>query len=36
MGDIVKRESVKRELRRFEGPDGFAAPCELIVASGTA
>jgi SAM-dependent methyltransferase len=25
---------IARELGRFEGPDGFEAPCELVVASG--
>jgi len=23
------------ELSQFEGPDGFAGPCELLVAAGT-
>jgi hypothetical protein len=26
---------IAAELARFEGPDGFAGPCELIVAWGT-
>ena len=26
---------IATELARFDGPDGFAAPCELIVAAGT-
>jgi SAM-dependent methyltransferase len=26
---------ISSELARFDGPDGFAAPCELIVAAGT-
>jgi SAM-dependent methyltransferase len=26
---------IESELRRFEGADGFAGPCELIVAAGT-
>jgi hypothetical protein len=25
---------VARELRRFEGPSGFVAPCEMLVAAG--
>ncbi len=28
-------QEIEQELRRFEGPDGFAGPCELIVAAGT-
>lgn len=28
-------EEIERELRRFEGPNGFTGPCELIVAAGT-
>ena len=28
-------EEVERELRQFEGPDGFVAPCEVLVAAGT-
>ncbi len=28
-------DEIEAELRRFEGPDGFAGPCELIVAAGT-
>ncbi len=27
-------EEIHRELARFDGPDGFAGPCELIVAWG--
>jgi SAM-dependent methyltransferase len=27
---------IERELGRFEGPDGFVGPCELLVAAGTA
>lgn len=27
---------IEAELRRFEGPDGFVGPCELLVAAGTA
>ena len=26
---------IDRELRRFEGPDGFVGECELVVAAGT-
>jgi SAM-dependent methyltransferase len=28
-------EEIARELARFEGPDGFAGPCEMIVGVGT-
>jgi SAM-dependent methyltransferase len=28
-------EEIAQELRQFEGPSGFAGPCELIVAVGT-
>ena len=28
-------QEIEEELRRFEGPDGFAGPCEMIVAAGT-
>lgn len=28
-------EEIERELRRFEGPDGFEGPCELLVAAAT-
>jgi hypothetical protein len=28
-------EEIERELGRFEGPDGFEGPCELLVAAGT-
>ncbi len=28
-------QEIEEELSRFEGPDGFAGPCELIVAAGT-
>jgi hypothetical protein len=28
-------EEIEHELRRFEGPDGFEGPCELLVAAGT-
>jgi SAM-dependent methyltransferase len=28
-------EEIASELRRFEGADGFAGPCEMIVAAGT-
>ena len=27
---------IEAELRRFEGPDGFVGPCELLVAAGAA
>lgn len=27
-------EEIERELGRFEGPDGFTGPCELVVAAG--
>ena len=27
-------DEIETELRRFEGPGGFAGPCELIVAAG--
>jgi SAM-dependent methyltransferase len=26
---------IEKELSRFEGPDGFVGPCELVVAAGT-
>ncbi|MFN2568906.1 MAG: class I SAM-dependent methyltransferase [Candidatus Dormibacteria bacterium] len=28
-------QEIGSELRRFEGPDGFIGPCELLVAGGT-
>jgi ubiquinone/menaquinone biosynthesis C-methylase UbiE len=28
-------EEIEQELRKFEGPDGFAGPCELLIAVGT-
>ncbi len=28
-------QEIEQQLRRFEGPEGFAGPCELIVAGGT-
>jgi hypothetical protein len=28
-------EEIERELGRFEGPDGFEGPCELVVAAAT-
>jgi ubiquinone/menaquinone biosynthesis C-methylase UbiE len=28
-------DEIERELGRFEGPDGFEGPCELVVAAGT-
>ncbi len=27
-------EEIEQELRRFEGPDGFEGPCELVVGGG--
>jgi hypothetical protein len=27
---------IERELRRFEGPDGFVGPCEMLVGVATA
>ena len=26
---------IESELAQFEGPDGFAGPCELLAAAGT-
>jgi ubiquinone/menaquinone biosynthesis C-methylase UbiE len=28
-------EEIERELGRFEGPDGFEGPCEMVVGAGT-
>jgi SAM-dependent methyltransferase len=28
-------QEIEQQLRSFEGPDGFAGPCEMIVAAGT-
>jgi SAM-dependent methyltransferase len=28
-------EEIERELRRFEGPEGFEGPCEMLVVAGT-
>ena len=28
-------QEIEQELRSFEGPEGFAGPCEMIVAAGT-
>ena len=28
-------EEIERELRQFEGPDGFVGPCELLVGAAT-
>jgi SAM-dependent methyltransferase len=28
-------DEIGRELRRFDGPDGFEGPCEMVVAVGT-
>jgi hypothetical protein len=39
LGDDEQTEAwaeIEAELRQFEGPDGFAGPCELLVAAGTA
>ncbi len=27
-------EEIEEELRRFEGPDGFEGPCEMVVGVG--
>jgi len=27
-------EEIARELRAFDGPDGFSGPCDLLVAAG--
>ena len=27
-------EEIEEELRRFEDPDGFEGPCEMIVGAG--
>src|SRR3954470_5620256 len=35
-GRAAAWNEIESELSRFEGPGGFAAPCELIVAAGTA
>ena len=35
-GRAAAWDEIESELRRFEGPGGFAGPCELIVAAGTA
>jgi SAM-dependent methyltransferase len=35
-GRAAAWSEIESELSRFEGPSGFAAPCELIVAAGTA
>ena len=34
-GRAAAWDEIETELRRFEGPGGFAGPCELIVAAGT-
>ncbi len=34
-GRAEARQEIETELGRFEGPDGFAGPCELIIAAGT-
>jgi hypothetical protein len=28
-------EEIEQELSQFEGPHGFAGPCELVIAVGT-
>ena len=28
-------QQITDELRRFEGPDGFTGPCEMLVVTGT-
>jgi SAM-dependent methyltransferase len=28
-------EDIERELRQFEGPDGFEGPCEMLIVAGT-
>jgi SAM-dependent methyltransferase len=34
-GRAAAWDEIESEFARFEGPDGFAGPCELIVAAGT-
>jgi ubiquinone/menaquinone biosynthesis C-methylase UbiE len=34
-GQAAAWDEIAEELCRFEGPDGFVGPCELIVAAGT-
>jgi SAM-dependent methyltransferase len=34
-GRAAAWDEIATELARFEGPDGFAGPCELLVAAGT-
>jgi SAM-dependent methyltransferase len=39
LSDAEKAETwaeIERELARFEGPDGFVGPCEMLVGAGTA
>ena len=33
---VKYREDAERALREFEGAEGFAGPCELLVGAGTA
>jgi hypothetical protein len=35
-GRAAAWDEIERELERFAGADGFAAPCELVVAAATA
>ena len=35
-GKAAAWQEIENELRRFEGPDGFEGPCELIVVSASA
>ena len=34
-GRAAAWEEIERELGRFEGPDGFVGPCEMLVISAT-
>ena len=34
-GRAAAWDEIESALERFEGPAGFAGPCELIVAAGT-
>jgi hypothetical protein len=34
-GRAAAWDEIETALRRFEGPGGFAGPCEMIVAAGT-
>jgi hypothetical protein len=31
----VGRTEIEKEFQRFVGPDGFEAPCELLIGIGT-